>query len=149
MKQEIVLKHEFVEFIPSELKERTIYISIRFGTASHLCVCGCGNKVVTPLRPTDWKLIFDGKTISLDPSIGNWSFACRSHYWIRNNKIRWAARWSKDKIDVGRVHDRVSKDRYFETTNTATDGAPMYIPGTAKTENTKQGFWQRLKKLWS
>ena len=87
MKQDVVLKHEFVEFIPGELKEGTIYVSIRFGTASHLCVCGCGNKVVTPIRPTDWKLIFDGKTISLDPSIGNWSFACQSHYWIRNNKV--------------------------------------------------------------
>ena len=69
MKQEIALKHEFVEFIPGELKEGMIYVSIRFGTASHLCVCGCGNKVVTPIRPTDWKLIFDGKTISLDYSI--------------------------------------------------------------------------------
>jgi Family of unknown function (DUF6527) len=35
----------------------------------NLCCCGCGEKVVTPLRPTDWKLIFDGKTISLDPSL--------------------------------------------------------------------------------
>ena len=59
---------------PDELEQGTIYVSIRFATASHLCCCGCGNKVVTPIRPTDWKLIFDGKTISLDPSIGNWSF---------------------------------------------------------------------------
>ena len=102
MKPEIVLKHEFVEFIPDDLEEGTIYVSIRFATASHLCCCGCGDKVVTPIRPTDWKLIFDGKTISLDPSIGNWSFACKSHYWIRNNKVRWAAPWSKEEIDAGR-----------------------------------------------
>ena len=54
MKQEIALKHEFVEFIPEELKEGTVYVSIRFATVSHLCVCGCKNKVVTPLRPADW-----------------------------------------------------------------------------------------------
>jgi hypothetical protein len=53
MRQEIVLKHEFVEFIPDELKEGTIYVSIRFATATHLCCCGCGSRVVTPLRPTD------------------------------------------------------------------------------------------------
>jgi hypothetical protein len=33
MNQEIVLKHEFVEFIPGDLKAGTIYISTRFGTA--------------------------------------------------------------------------------------------------------------------
>src|SRR5271167_5250236 len=121
MKPEIILKHQFVEFIPAELAERTIYISIRFATASHLCVCGCGNQVVTPLHPTDWKLIFDGKTISLDPSIGNWSFACQSHYWIRKNKIQWAGRWSPEKVDSGRVRDRYAKQQYFDAPNAATD----------------------------
>jgi hypothetical protein len=62
------VKHQFVEFIPEELAEDILYISIRFATASHLCCCGCRNKVVTPLHPTDWKLTFDGKTVSLSPS---------------------------------------------------------------------------------
>jgi hypothetical protein len=151
MKQKIALKHEFVEFIPGELKEGTIYISIRFGTASHLCVCGCGNKVVTPLRPTDWKLIFDGKTISLEPSIGNWSFACQSHYWIRKNKIRWAAQWSNDKIDAGRAHDQWAKDRYFGVTDAADDlPIPAQKPEIVEPVEAKKGFWQKLrKKLWS
>src|SRR6476660_10375067 len=113
MKQEIALKHEFVEFIPAELKQETLYISIRFATVSHLCACGCKNKVVTPLKPTDWKLTFDGKSISLDPSIGNWNFECRSHYWIRSNQVRWAAQWSKNEIEAGRAYDRRAKERYF------------------------------------
>jgi hypothetical protein len=74
MTPEIALNHDFVEFIPDELEQGTVYVSIRFATASHLCVCGCGNKVVTPIRPTDWTLTFDGKTISLDPSIGTGVF---------------------------------------------------------------------------
>ncbi len=113
MKQEITLKHEFVEFIPEELKPGRVYISIRFATVSHLCVCGCQNKVVTPLTPTDWRLIFDGKTISLDPSIGNWSFACQSHYWIRNNRVRWAPKWSQKQIDRGRSRDQSAKEKYL------------------------------------
>lgn len=113
MRPEITFKHEFVEFIPSELAEGTLYISIRFGTVQHLCACGCKSKVVTPLRPTDWKLIYDGKTVSLDPSIGNWSYACRSHYWIRNNKVRWAKPWSQTEIEAGRAQDRLAKDRYY------------------------------------
>jgi hypothetical protein len=121
MKQEIVLKHEFVEFIPDELAQGTIYISIRFATASHLCCCGCGSKVVTPIRPTDWKLIFDGKTVSLYPSIGNWSFACKSHYWIRNNRAKWAPRWSRKEIDRGRNRDRKAKGKYFDASEVTTD----------------------------
>jgi hypothetical protein len=113
MKPEPVIKHEFVEFIPDELEQRTIYISIRFATASHLCLCGCGNKVVTPIRPTDWTLIFDGKTISLHPSIGNWSFPCQSHYWIRNNRVKWAPKWSKKQIERGRAHDALEKQSSF------------------------------------
>ena len=76
MRQEIALAHEFVEFIPDEIEERTLYVSMKFGTVVHKCCCGCGQEVVTPLGPTDWSLTFDGRTISLDPSIGNWGFAC-------------------------------------------------------------------------
>ncbi len=150
MRQEIVLNHEFVEFIPDELKEGTIYVSIRFATATHLCCCGCGSRIVTPLRPTDWKLIFDGKTISLDPSIGNWSFACRSHYCITNNKVRWAAQWSQDKIDAGRAHDRWAKERYFNAVTAADDlSTPTQKPETAEPAQAEKGFWRKLKKLWS
>jgi hypothetical protein len=113
MKQEILLKHQFVEFIPEELADRTLYISMRFATVSHLCACGCKTKVVTPLKPTDWKLTFDGKTITLNPSVGNWSFPCRSHYWIRNNVVEWAEDWSQARIDATRAHDRSAKERYF------------------------------------
>jgi hypothetical protein len=113
MKQEIPLMHEFVDFIPAELQERTLYVSIRFATVSHLCPCGCKNRVVTPLKPTDWKLTFDGKTISLHPSVGNWSFPCRSHYWVKNNRVQWAEDWSKERIDAGRAYDRRAKGRYY------------------------------------
>ena len=114
MTKEITLRHEFVDSIPSIQKEQIIYISIRFKTATHLCCCGCKNKVVTPLHPTDWKLIFDGNSVSLDPSIGNWNFECRSHYWIRNNKVIWAKKWSKKRIDAGREKDSHETNKNFD-----------------------------------
>jgi hypothetical protein len=146
MKQEIVLKHEFVEFMPSELKPGTIYVSIRFGTASHLCCCGCGNKVVTPLRPTDWKLIFDGKTVSLDPSIGNWSFACRSHYWKKRNRVLWARNGPRKRLTSEEPVMALAKERYFDSTKTspfldAIEGVGR--PGEGK---SKESFWRKLKK---
>jgi hypothetical protein len=104
MRREASLHHKFVEYIPDKLEDRTIYVSIAFATVAHKCCCGCGNEVVTPLSPTNWKMIFDGKPVSLDPSIGSWSFGCKSHYWIIRNRVEWARRWSQKKIDSGRAY---------------------------------------------
>jgi hypothetical protein len=146
MRQEIVLRHEFVEFIPDELKAGTIYVSIRFATVTHLCCCGCENKVVTPLRPTYWKLIFDGKTVSLNPSIGNWSFACKSHYWIVRNKVKWAGQWSEEEIRAGRAYDALAKDEYFGTSEKPAAPATSAGGGGPGDRKSKEGVWRRLKK---
>lgn len=115
MKQ-TTIKHEFVEHIPERLDDGVLYVSITHATAAHKCCCGCGNEVVTPLTPTDWELTYNGVTISLNPSIGNWNFPCQSHYWIRRNKIQWAARWSRKEIERGRAYDRKEREDYFENT---------------------------------
>ena len=107
------LQHKFVEFIPEVIDEGVLYISTDYCTAIHKCVCGCGNEVVTPLSPTDWKITFDGNSVSLDPSIGNWNFECKSHYWIIKSKIRFARRWSFKQIDEGRKNDSFQKKKYF------------------------------------
>src|SRR5215469_12603868 len=124
MKPEVVLAHEFVEFIPDELKELTLYISITYCTALHKCCCGCGREVVTPLSPTGWQLIFDGKTVSLYPSIGSWSLPCQSHYFIRKNKVVWDRKWSDHQVARGRKREASARERYYadamSPTNTAT-----------------------------
>lgn len=96
------IKHSFVDTIPEVLDEGLLYISIKYRTAIHKCICGCGNEVVTPLSPTDWKLIFDGKSVSLNPSIGNWSFDCQTHYFIVKNRIIMARRWNSEEIRTNR-----------------------------------------------
>ena len=106
MTQRHDLRHEFVEFIPETLAEGVVYVSIPYATAAHLCCCGCGREVTTPLSPTDWTLLFDGETVSLEPSIGNWGFACKSHYWVRNDRVEWAAKWSRGRIKAARTQDR-------------------------------------------
>lgn len=108
------IQHKFVEFIPDIIEEGVLYISIEYCTAVHKCICGCGNEVITPLSPTDWEIRFDGKTISLDPSIGNWSFECKSHYFITRNKIRFARRWSDREIEEGRKSDAYFKNKYYK-----------------------------------
>lgn len=105
--------HEFVEFIPESVEEGVVYVSIPYATAVHKCFCGCGREVVTPLSPVDWQLTFDGKTISLNPSIGSWALPCQSHYFIRRDRVLWARRWSKGKIEAARQGERLEKRDYF------------------------------------
>lgn len=79
-----------------------LHISLRYATAVHLCACGCRRKVVTPLKPAGWRLIFDG-AVSLDPSIGNWQYPCRSHYYIRSNRVEWLPRTKLAGLDDRRA----------------------------------------------
>jgi hypothetical protein len=139
-----VLKHEFVEYIPSTLADGVIYISIEFATAVHKCCCGCGQKVVTPLSPTDWKLIFDGETVTLDPSIGNWSLPCKSHYWVQRNAIRWSRKWTPAEIRATREHDALLKQQQFGQPRPTAATMPA-ADGHIVSER-KEGFVQRWKK---
>lgn len=107
------IQHKFVEFIPETLEDDIIYITVEYRTAVHKCICGCRNKVVTPISPTDWQLFFNGKTISLKPSIGNWSFECRSHYWIINSKIVLVEKWDDVKINKSRKANKKKKKKFF------------------------------------
>ena len=151
MRQEKLLRHEFVEFIPDSehMEEQTLYVSMHFATVIHKCCCGCGKEVVTPLSPTDWKLVFDGKTISLDPSIGNWSFECQSHYWIRGSTVKWAQKWTREEIAAGRADDRFAKAGYFNAAGTATDRATRDTPEISESVKAEPGLWQKFKKWWS
>jgi hypothetical protein len=77
-------------------------------------VCGCGKEVVTPLSPTDWSVTFNGKTVSFDPSIGNWNFKCQSHYWIKENKVIICRKWHYHEIEDGRKNDKKFKKAFFK-----------------------------------
>ena len=143
MKKNISLEHEFVEFIPSELANNKLYISIPFATAAHKCCCGCGQEVITPLSPTDWVLIFDGQTVSLNPSIGNWSFSCKSHYWVKANRIYWAESWSKEQIERGRSSDRERKEKQYlnDDSNIGSRQVSHYEEQKSKTRKKQEGAW--------
>jgi len=104
-----VITSRFVEFIPKRLEAGTLYISGEYATTAHLCACGCGEKVVLPLHPTDWRMNFDGKAITIRPSVGNWGFPCKSHYLITENRIEWAGEWSDEQIAKGRGRDALRK----------------------------------------
>lgn len=85
--QAMILQNRFVEFMPSEIVEGVLYISLEYKTVIHKCPCGCGNKIITPILPTQWTFFYNGEGVTLHPSVGNWSLKCQSHYWIRNSAV--------------------------------------------------------------
>lgn len=107
------LEHQFVRHIPEKLEPGVLYISIEYATAAHSCCCGCGEEVVTPFTPTDWSMIYDGDSVTLRPSIGNWNMACRSHYLIIKSRVIEAKPWSKKQIEKEQKRDKAAKAKYF------------------------------------
>jgi hypothetical protein len=99
--------------MPAQLEPRVLYVSEEYGTAAHLCACGCGSKVRTPLGPAEWTFSEGSAGPSLDPSIGNWQRTCKAHYWIRNGSVEWAKQWSPHQIAEGRVREQRRRQRYY------------------------------------
>ncbi|MGA0602971.1 DUF6527 family protein [Caulobacter sp. KR2-114] len=138
MRRPFKIRHEFVEFIPKGREWGVLYVSIPYATAVHSCFCGCGIKVVTPISPVGWQLIYDGETVSLFPSIGSWAFPCRSHYFIKRDTVVWAGSMSEDEVAWGRARDRAARETHF-------DGQP----GLASEAMDEAAKSKRKKDFWS
>jgi len=106
--------HKFVDVIPRSLDEQVLYVSIEHAVAVHLCACGCGWKVVTPLAPIHWKLVFDGRSVSLTPSIGNHAFPCKSHYWLEKGKVRWSYEMSDEDVADVREYSKRNQRQFYD-----------------------------------
>lgn len=119
------LELQRVEHMPAELQAGVLYVSERFSTAAHLCACGCGSKVRTPLGPTEWTVWATPDGPSVRPSIGNWQRPCRSHYVIDRGRILWAGEWTAAEIEAGRRQESARREAYFA-------------------RRARGGFWVRL-----
>ena len=54
-----------------------------------------------PLGPAEWSFLDSPNGPSLAPSIGNWQFPCRSHYWIQGGQVVWSAAWTPTQVQAG------------------------------------------------
>ena len=136
----MIVQHKFVDFIPDNIEDGVLYISLDFGTVIHNCACGCGNEVNTPLSPTAWRMIYNGESISLKPSIGNWSFECKSHYWITKSEIEWSSSWTDDRIKRIRKEENDERNKHYESIKPI----PTVIETNEKETSTKHS----LKEKW-
>jgi hypothetical protein len=115
-----------VKFVPRSLSQGTLYVSEEYAVAVHLCACGCGNKVTTPLGPTEWHFSQRHGLPTLRPSVGNWQLPCRSHYWIAEGQIHWSGQWSEAQIAAGRHAEAQRRQAYYGL------------------KDRERGFWPRL-----
>lgn len=147
MTRNVEFPHKFVELIPRTLDERVLYVSMEHAVAVHLCACGCGRKVVTPLAPIHWKLTFDGRSVTLTPSIGNHAFPCKSHYWLEGGKVRWSYEMSPEAVENVRASAKRLQRKFYGLHQTGPD-----IPSKGKTTPNIQRplavkprpWWRRL-----
>jgi len=102
-----------VQYLPIKLQPGLLYVSEEFAVAGHLCPCGCGNKIITPLGPTEWSFRETAGKPTLRPSMGNWELPCRSHYFITKGMIEWATEWSEKQIQAGRLAEEKKKRKYY------------------------------------
>lgn len=79
----------FVEFMPDVIEDGNLYISLKYKVAIHNCACGCKEKTVTPFGKDGWVLSNKDNKVTLRPSIGNFQFECKSHYYITDNQIQF------------------------------------------------------------
>ncbi len=122
--------------MPKELEPGVLYVAEEFEVAGHLCACGCGNKVMTPLGPTEWSFEDSGSGPTVTPSIGSWQLACKSHYWITGGEVRWAEQWTPEEIEGGRRAEDARRRAYYESRK-----RPSRSPLVA--------LWRWFRSFWS
>jgi hypothetical protein len=110
----IILQH--MKYMPKELSQGILYVSREYAVAGHVCACGCGAKVITPLGPAEWTYFERNGRPTLRPSIGNWQLPCQSHYFITDGQIEFAGLWSDAQIAAGRHAEEQRRQDYYQST---------------------------------
>ena len=122
-----------VQFMPTTLEPGVLYFAEEYGAAAHLCACGCGTKIRTPIGPTEWQIEEGPRGVSLRPSVGNWQHPCKSHYLITDGVIRWAGQWTDQQILAGRAREAARRTEYY---------------ATKQTKKRKRGIFRRRVWRW-
>ena len=137
------LEPRFVDVLPPKLDDGVLYVSMVFNTVVHHCCCGCGTRVVTPLSPAGWQLQYDGRAVTLNSSIGNHQYGCRSHYWIRQNRVVWSYACTTTEIEESRAATQRARRTWY-------DGAPP-VPKSVNppmSRDSNYSWWSRLSARW-
>ena len=94
------------------------------------------------------QVTFDGESVTLNPSVGNWNQDCRSHYVIERNRVIECGQWSDAHVEAERRRDKRAKAAYYDQ---ATASARLDAKPTAPTGDTAKtsGLWSRFRAWFS
>lgn len=134
-----ITPHE-VALAPKPLLPGIIYISHNYRVALHMCCCGCGEKVVTPLSAAEWQVNLHNGQVSLYPSVGSGT-ACRSHYWIEEGRVVWTAPMTSQQIARTRQNDRASLEAMYAARRHAR--LPRWAQGLVSAFTTAKNWFSR------
>lgn len=152
MKNAMRLEHEFVDRFPEVLQDGALYISIESSAIGHKCCCGCGEEVIVSLTPASWRFTYDGENVSIWPSIGSHSLACRSHYVIDKSLVKWCRPWTDEEARLGREQETQRAAQYYESKlKPASSIAPETVPSPTKddkSQDRKPRGWDVVKRLF-
>lgn len=95
LRRPLALRMVADDSLPEHLMAREVVIAEDDGeawVAGLICPCGCGDRIelmlLKDVRPR-WSASVDAKgRPSLFPSVWR-KEGCRSHFWLRNGRIRW------------------------------------------------------------
>lgn len=138
---------QFVDMIPEELEDGVVYASLLHKAVMHKCLCGCGEEVSTPLHPTGWEITYNGETVSLWPSIGNWSLRCKSHYVIKHNTVIWCREWTREEIEKERKRRKSEILEFYTDGNGTAADSGSRLTKNEMVGKRKQGIFVKTRKL--
>jgi len=134
MSQINYFKPQFVELMPPTLNHGILYVSTTYSLMVHLCACGCGEKVTLPMHPKQWRFTYDGKEISIYPSIGNIGTPCNSHYWIKRGQVDWSIAISPEHAEQKRTRDQQDVVNHVKTS----------VPNLKTQHFSKDSLWSKI-----
>ena len=130
-----------VDLAPPTLEPGKLYVSRKYKAAVHICCCGCGAKVVTPLSRAEWQVEETARGVSVSPSIGN-ARPCRTHYWIRDGRVLWDRPMSDN--DVNAVFLRDARSLQATREQQRAKASPKNMPRPAP----RQESWLKRLLRW-
>lgn len=76
------------------LEDGVLYVVNDSPYVEYNCPCGCGSVVTLPTKKHStgydgWDFREENGKVTLSPSVLSSGFPCRSHYFVRKNRIQW------------------------------------------------------------
>lgn len=77
-----------------QLDDGVIYVVDDSPYIEYNCPCGCGKVVTLPTKKHQpdfdgWGFREQDEKVTLSPSVYSTGFECKSHYFIRENRVEW------------------------------------------------------------